>query len=247
MTEQTAIGNRVRPLRNVAAMVELVERVEARTDFLSGIATFSGPTGFGKTFAAAHIRRQYNAVHIECCGFWSPKALLSEILRELGETPRGTLYHLFDAARVALTKSGRPLLVDEADKIVSERMIEIIRNLHDKTHATTILIGEENLPQMLKAIPRLDGRIFDWVQAQPADLRDARTLAPFYAAGVEVDDGVLAQIVEASRGQVRRISNNLAFVKEQALIAGRTSMDSATWAGRPFKTAEAPKPRKDIA
>lgn len=248
MTQQASLGNEIRPLRNVAALSTLIERVEGRQTYLPGMACFSGPSGFGKTFSAVYAQRAHNAVHVECDDFATRKTLAEAILFELGvQHTRGSIAKLFDLIVESLARSGRPLIIDEADHLMKLQKIELVRKIHDKTGSTVILIGEETLPQNLKAIERVHGRMFDWVQAEPADIEDVRQLAPMYARGIEIGEDLVADIHRASRGSIRRISVNLGRAREIALTRGLKTLDRSHWGGAEFFTGEPPIARRGLA
>jgi len=58
-------ANSVAPLRNVAALMELLERVMNRTPGLPGMATFHGFSGYGKSFAAMYAANKYRAYLVQ--------------------------------------------------------------------------------------------------------------------------------------------------------------------------------------
>lgn len=248
MADGQALGNEIRPTRNVVNLMTLIERIEARQTYLPGMAAFYGPSGYGKTFAAIHANITMNALHIEARDFWTRKSLCEALLNEM-RVPMGgraTLSHLFDKIVEALIRDPRPLIIDEADHLVKKQMIEIVRAIHDATQNTVILIGEETLPQNLRPIERVHNRMADWVGAEPADLEDVRQLGRFYLRGIEIDDALLKEIVRQSRGVMRVAATNLGKVGEVARTRGTDRMTLADW-DRGFFTGQAPLARRDLA
>lgn len=59
MTESNRQFNSVAPLRNVVAMVQLVDRVISRAPTLPGMAVFYGPSGYGKSSAATYAMNTF--------------------------------------------------------------------------------------------------------------------------------------------------------------------------------------------
>lgn len=55
----------VAPLRNISALSALITKTQQRASHLPGMATFSGPSGFGKSFAAAYAAGQHRAYYVE--------------------------------------------------------------------------------------------------------------------------------------------------------------------------------------
>ena len=246
MTQSMDLGNSIRPLRNVAALVSLIKRVEGRQFGLPGMATFYGPTGFGKTYAAIHAAVALDAIHVSIQKMWTKKTLLGAILRELSIPPAKTMAEMMMQVNDGLARSGRTLIIDEADYAVARGMIEIIRDFHDGSSMPVILIGMEELPQKLRAWELVDGRMLAWAPAEPADLRDAQLLAQVYAKGIDVDDALLERIVAQHRGSVCRISTDLAYVLEQSRLQGVMEMTLDAWGDAPFLRGDAPAPRRGL-
>jgi len=243
MTEETGLYNNVAALRNVASLITLIDRVQNRTYGLPGMATYYGPSGYGKTTAATYSINACDTCHVEAKALWTTKTLLVEIVRELGLKPARTQSELFDQAAQALGESGRPLLLDEADHLMRDRLIEVVRGLHEASGAPVILIGEEGLPQALRRWERVHGRMLDWVAAQPATMEDVTLLARCYCPGVELAEDLRHRLLRESRHSIRRVSINLAAVKESALAQGVERMGLDDFRGR-FFTGEAPAPRR---
>jgi DNA transposition AAA+ family ATPase len=236
----------VAPLRNVAALVELIDRVQNRAINLPGMATFYGPSGFGKTFAAIFATNKFQAVSVQVKSTWTKKKLCQAILTEMGQPHATTVSDMVDEISQYLAIHDRPLLVDEADYLVQRKMIEIVRDIHEGSGATVILIGEERMPQKLQEWERVHGRMLDWVAAEPADLSDVRHLARLYADDIDMAPEILHNILKSSHGSMRRIRVNIEQVREFALIEGLQKVGSQDWGKRTFFTGVAPSPRRAV-
>jgi DNA transposition AAA+ family ATPase len=246
MTETQTQINTVAPLANVARLSKLVLTCQNRKDGLPGMGCFYGPAGFGKTTAGVFVINQLGVCHVEALPFGGAKKLLEMIVTELGLQPTRTVSTLFDQAAHALAMTNRPLIIDEADQILTDRMIETVRHLHDKTLVPVILMGEELLPQKLRRWERVNGRILEWVAAEPATLQDLGFLAPIYAQGVTISDPLKAQLLAASSGSIRNVSTNLANLAAFAAVKGLTSVGLPEWAGQRFHTGQAPEARRGL-
>jgi DNA transposition AAA+ family ATPase len=247
MTKHKGIGNNIKPLANVAALVTLVKRLEKRQFGLPGMGVFCGPTGFGKTFACASVSANSGAIHISVQKLWTKKTLLTSILRELDIAPAKTMADMAQQINEGLATVERTLIIDEADYALDRGMIEIIRDMHDGSSVPVVLVGMELLPEKLKRFELVDGRILSWQQAEPADLRDTRMLAEVYASGYDLDDGLLEHIRALHKGQVRRICTDLAHVVEYCRSINLTSMSLHEWGDQPFLRGEAPGPRGGLS
>lgn len=244
MTEQATLYNSVAPLRNVAALVALVDRVKNRTFSLPGMAVFYGRSGDGKTTAAVYAGNKFQAITVQVKSVWTKKALCEAILLEMGLTPARTISAMVDQIAEYLAMTDKPLLIDEADHLVSRKMIEVVRDIYEGSQAPVILIGEELLPQKLQEWERVHGRILSWVPTVPANLGDVDHLAAIYAPGVEMDDAFKKRLLDGSRQSIRRICVNLDQVAEFARVHDLARVTAADWGDRTFFTGTAPAPRR---
>lgn len=229
----------IAPLRNVTRLAELVDRVTKRSHGLPGMACFYGPSGFSKTSAAIWVRNRYRAYHVQIKSVWSRKKLCAALCIELGVEPANTIADMVDEIGKELALSQRPLIIDEADYLVSKSMIEVVRDIYESSLATVILIGEEQMPQKLKKFERVHSRMLDWVQAEPATIGDAKHLAKLYCRGLDIADDLLEALQLASGGSARRICVNLDRVREAAEAAGKNKIDRAAFTGE-FFTGQPP-------
>ncbi len=235
--------NNVAPLRNVAALVELIERVKGRGEALPGMACFYGPSGFGKSTAATYAENEFQAVRVEMRSRWTARKLTQTIVQELSLKPARTVCDMIDQISEALIRRDVPLLIDEADYLIHRNMVEIARDIYEASRAPVILIGEELLPQKLSTWERVHGRMLDWVAAQPGSAADLRQLAGIYAGGIAIAEDLQSAILRASEGSIRRISTNLDAVATLARTRGLDAVDLSHWQGEAFQPVEAPLPR----
>lgn len=242
MTAVDAPVNSIAPLRNVLLLTELMERVMNRTPGLPGLASFTGYSGYGKTHACIYVANRHRAYHIQVKSVWTRKKLVTSILQEMGIQPAATIPDAVDQIGQELSLSRRPLIIDEADILVSKNMIEVVRDIYESSQGTILLVGEEQLPQKLKKWERVHGRMLDWVQAQPASIGDAKHLAKLYCRGIEVSDDLLTSLHAASGGSARRICVNLDRVREKADTLGTTKIGVAEY-GSDFFTGQPPARR----
>lgn len=233
----------VLPTRNVTLLMELVSRIKGRTDGLPGMGTFYGPTGWGKSKSVCMCAVTHQAYYVQVKSLWSRKYLLEMILRQMNiDIPRTTA-PMLEAVGGQLAASGRPLIIDEADLLVTKGMIEVVRDIYESSQGTIILVGEENLPQLLARIERMHGRMLDWTAAQPTDIDDARLFAAHLCPGVSVADDLLERILTAARGSARYVCTNLDRVAEFCRLRNLDGITSAGYEG-PLFSGQAPKRRE---
>lgn len=239
----------IAPLTNVVLFSELIERVMSRSAGLPGMATFHGPSGYGKSRSAIWGANKYRAYYVQVKSLWTRKALCQAIVRETGiAKPASTTAAMLEQIGEQLLLSRRPLIIDEADYLTTHGMIEVVRDIYESSDAPIILIGEEGLPAKLKTWERVHGRMLDWVAAQPASLSDSQALTRLYAAGVTIAPDLLAALHDASAGSTRRVCVNLDRVREAAQTADLTQIDLAGWQkmGQPFFTGKTPNMRRGV-
>lgn len=244
MTQVHSPINNVAPLRNVAALVTLITRLEERAHSLPGMGTFYGPSGYGKSSAVVFASIQFQAIAVECKSTWTQKDLCLAILSEMGIFPAKRITDMVNQISEYMAIHDVPLMVDEADYLVQRKMIEIVRDIHQASDASVILVGEERLPQKLRVWERIHGRMLAWVRAEEADAGDVDHLAKIYAPGIEVEPDLQAAILKASAGSVRRICVNLNKTTEVAQMKGLKSIGVDAWGRRDFFTGETPEIRK---
>lgn len=244
MSDDPRLYNSVAPLRNVAALTTLIDRVQSRPIGLPGMACFYGWSGFGKSTAAVYAANKFQAVLVQCKSAWTKKSLCAAILTELGMPPKGNTADMVDRIASELAVQGVPLIIDEADHVIARRMVEIVRDIYEGSQAPVILIGEELLPQKLKEWERVHGRMLDWVPSQPADLSDLNHLIPIYAPGITIEDDLKQTLLRMSHGSTRRVCVNLAHLAERAQILGVERIGTGDFDPRGFFTGTAPTPRR---
>lgn len=235
------------PLRNVAAFSTLIGRVVERDLSLPGMACFYGPSGLGKTKSAVYGANHYRAAYVECGQYTTARSLLVSILIELGVArPRGTVAELItEAIKLMAADIRRPIIVDEAHHIAQRRFVDVLRELHDKSLAPIILIGEEMLPAHLETFERVHNRMLDWVAAQPCNRHDFALLVKSYCPELEISENLAEALLNQTKGNTRRIVVNLAKVEETAGRDGLTRIDLDAFGGTDaIVTGRAPAPRR---
>lgn len=227
------------PLTNVSLCLAAMQRAMERPAHLPGMVCMSGPSGWGKTSAAVYVANEYRGYYVELQSSWTRKKVLLAILQTMGIEPAQTIYDLADQVCEQLVRSGRPLIVDELDHLVNKQAVEIIRDLHQGSDGSPILIiGEENIPNKLRRWERFHRRVLEWVQVQPADLADCQHLVNLYCQDVVIERDLVEAIHKHSRGSAGRITVNVELVRDEATKSGFASIGLADWGSRPFYTGE---------
>lgn len=230
-------------LANVRALMAAADQLIRRADHLPGLGVMYGPSGYGKSVAAAVVAVSTDAAYVEVKDSWTRKSFLEAVAIEIGIRPGRTLAECAELVGEELARSQRLLLVDEADILADKNALEIVRSIHMSSGAPILLIGEEALPSKIRRNERIHSRVLTWVPAQPATLADARELAAIYCAKVGFADDLLDYITQRSQGRVRRIVVNLDMIEREAVRARVEIADAAWWDRRELYTGEAPTRR----
>lgn len=233
------------PLRNLSLLEELLLRSVDRAPHLPGIVCFSGPSGFGKSTAVGYVAANFEGIYVEIRSVWTKKAFLETILqKQMGIKPARTIAEMTDQVSEELALSARPLLIDEADNLVNQNLVELVRDIYEQSKASIVLIGEELLPQKLAKWERFHGRILEWEQALPADESDAANLVKHYTPDITLRDDLLAKLVAEAKGSVRRIVTNLDSIAYFARNEGLQEIGIKEWGSRKLHTSTPPQARR---
>ncbi|WP_440410687.1 AAA family ATPase [Neorhizobium petrolearium] len=237
-----AYSGTVAPLKNVAAAYAVAQQLIDRPAGVDGLGCFYGPSGYGKSKASTYVQNRTGAIYLEVFDYWTRRKFCQALLAELGvDKPRGSIADMMDhALRLLQDDPNRLMIIDEADKLVDKHMIELVRDLYKGARIPVLLVGEERLPEKLKAYERCENRVTAYGMANPSDLDDARALAGIYHRGLIVHDDLLAEIVLRAKGVASRIVTTLAQVAQFARAAGKGEIGLAEYGGQYF-TGIAPR------
>lgn len=243
MTQAIQNVNSVAPLQNVTRCMTTLKRAIDRPGHLPGITAFYGPSGWGKSTAAAYIAHMYRAYYVEAKDTWTKKAFLAAILLEMGIPAAKTIAEMAQQVAQELALSGKPLIIDEFDYIVKKGNVDMVRDLYDSSGAPILVLGEEQLETNLRKWERFHNRVLDWVPAEPANLEDTRHLRDLYCGDIEVADDLLKKIMDVCRGNVSRTCINLANIREYAINQGLERLSLEDWGNQYLYDGSAPKRR----
>lgn len=238
---QSGLGQ-IAPLANIGVIEAALHRLANRGPGDPGIIDISGPSGYGKSMAAAWAKARHRAYYLQLDDFVTKKSLLIALCRVLGlnngNAPRGTTAELADMVAAQLNASRRTLIIDEFDFAVDKNLVMSVFSIYEKSKASIILIGEEALPAKLERWEKFSGRVLDTFYAEAISLADARTLARHKYPDFTFADDLLQHLVELSKGSVRRVNNNLGAIHNEGMSLGWDSCDLTTWGDRKLQKPE---------
>lgn len=232
-------------INNLSLVAVAMNRLIHRQDGLPGLGVLYGHSGYGKTTATVAVANKTQAYYVQLRSAWSKKILLEKICFEMGIEPAKNVSGSLDAICEQLAATQRPLILDEADYLVTKAgMVELVRDIYEGSQAPILLVGEELLPNKLKKFERFHGRVLSWIPAQPVNEDDMRVLAAMYAPDVQLGDDVLAHIQAMAHGSVRRVTVNLVNLAQAAAANSLKELNLGslkTLGGFEFYQGESPK------
>lgn len=236
-------GGQIAPLTNIAVIEQAIFQLADRGATDPGMMVVSGPSGYGKSVAAAWAKARHRAYYLQLDDFVTRKSLLVQLCLVLGlsvdgKPPKGTIQQLAERVAAQLHQARRPLIIDEFDFAIDKNLVMAVFSIYEMSRASIILIGEEAMPAKLQKWEKFDGRVLDTLYAEPVSLEDARRLARAKNAQLPLADDLLAHLVKIARGSVRRVSNNLRKIFETGAAEGWDHCDLARWGDRPLQQAD---------
>lgn len=233
------------PLKIVAECLSVAQKIVDRPANVDGLGVFYGPSGYGKSKASQYVQNKFRAIYVEVFEYWTKRKFCQAILTELGvATPKGTVVDMMDQILLLLQDDpNRLLIIDEADKLIDKRMIEYVRDIYKGARIPVLLVGEELLPEKLKAYERCENRVTAHGMANPCDLGDAQALALLYQRNLKIADDLLAHVVHETSGVTSRVVTTLAEIGQWARARQLTEIDLKTYGG-PVFTGRAPQRRR---
>jgi DNA transposition AAA+ family ATPase len=220
-------------VKNLKKLGAAYQALASRATGVPGMGLVHGFTGSGKSTAIAWLVVQHNGVFVRANATWTPSAMLGAILQEIGIEPRSHSANVRaqDVMR-ALAESRRPLFVDEADYLVSRKvMLDVLRDIYDVAQTPVMLIGMEGIEKRIGHFPRHARRITQWVEFEGLDLEDTRLLTETLGE-VQIGECLLERIHAETKGSIGLVVVALARVEAYARQQGWDAITAVQWGKR---------------
>ena len=118
-----------------------------------------------------------DAVYVRATNLMTSKWLLEEIAEELGEMPYHTASILFKQITAKLIDEPKVIIIDEIDYLMgNSRVIETIRDLHDKTNVPIVLAGMGKSDKKLSRYKHIYDRLFQKIEFKSFDSEDVKDI-----------------------------------------------------------------------
>ena len=219
--------------RNVSNFAALMDALQfsrgGKDDGDERLGCVWGRAGRGKTRTIQRWAALNGAVLIETVKSWSELDFLKKICSELGvRNPAGRRGKAFADALEALTIDPKVVFVDEVERL-GQNYLEIIRDLAKLSGGIFVLIGEEELPYLMKQNRRMWGRTYREMEFAPASAADVVSFVN-QTTGLKLTTAAMNIIHKASEGDmriIRRDTINLVHVVNSMNRPGDISADTA--------------------
>lgn len=158
---------------NVKKFISLVSNLLNRAEGVPGMALVYGDPGLGKTQTINWWALKNDAILVRCTQLMSARWLLSEILDEMGEISSSRISDCFNLIIKNLITNPQILIIDEIDYLtIDTKIVETLRDIHDKTNIPIILVGMTNAKSRLKRYKHLYDRLSEIVKFEPFSKQD---------------------------------------------------------------------------
>lgn len=163
--------------KNVKNFITTINNLVNRSDGVPGMALVYGEPGLGKTQCAIWWAANNDGILVSAKQSMTTRWLLEDIVKEIGETPFYRSSELFEQVTKELIKKPRVILVDEIDYLATDKCaVEMLRDIHDRTHNPIVLIGMSMADKKLKRYKHLYDRFSEILHFESFSLEDVNSL-----------------------------------------------------------------------
>lgn len=164
--------NKIVVTENISKLVAMFQSLKNKAERVERVGLGFAPPGYGKSTAVEYVYTHNPSYYVRASAAWSKSVnmMVEDILRCYRVEARGRLKWDLRELILIVKKKRVPLFIDEADRVVKKSiLIEIIRDIHDLTRVPIILIGGENILNLLqrKELAPVFSRITEVVEFRP--------------------------------------------------------------------------------
>lgn len=215
--------------KNVKNFVSLMEEVKQLPDNIPKILLVYGEYGLGKSETIKWWTFKNDCVYVRANQGMSSRWLLSEIVEELGEEPFWHIQDTFNLVEQKLKQNPKPLIIDEIDYLVNNNVIEVLRDLHDRTMCPMILVGMVNIDKKLSRYPHLKDRVYKSFKFESYDKQDIKQILSELSEIPITDDGL--EYLATRHNQFRQIVKLINKIEKFAIINDLTELNETNLRG----------------
>lgn len=215
--------------KNVKKFVALMEEVKQLPANIPKIVLVFGEYGLGKSETIKWWTFKNDCIYVRANQGMSSRWLLSEIAEELGEEAFWHIQDTFNLVEQKLKQNPKPLIIDEVDYLVTNNVIEILRDLHDRTMCPMILVGMINIDKKLSRYPHLKDRIYKAFKFEPYNKQDIKQILSELSEIQITNDGL--EYLATRHNQFRQIVKLINKIEKFAIINDLTEFNETNLRG----------------
>lgn len=163
-----------------------------------------GQAGRGKTRTVQTWAASHNAVYLATVSVWSEVDFLKALCHELGvrQIPhrKGKCFALI---MDALNRNLRPIIIDEIERF-GQRYLEIVRDIANLSGGVVVLVGEEELPHLMRQNRRVWSRTYRTLEFEPIPASDIIAYV-HQCTGLGLTKEALEVLHKSSQGDLRLV------------------------------------------
>ena len=215
--------------KNVGAFRKSLETLTNRDRYQPGFMVVQGESGRGKSQAAINWHGQHGGIFLRVWEGWTQHAFLQALALEV---TGGKIHGAYNCKRAIvdhLSADPAAVIVDEADRL-DLRRIEDLRDIHEATGVSVVLIGEQGFLPKLNSRQRIYSRVAQVVNFGPVELDDIMLYGD-QAADLKISPEAAKALAEEARGSFRLAHNLVARLEVMAKANNLAAIDLAALAG----------------
>ena len=167
---------------NISNAVSGVEALKSKSSRSDKVGLFYGLPGLGKSTFLLFYYTNNPCFYVRAWAAWSRSInmMVEDLLKCYRVEARGRLKQDLRELVVVMKRSPLPLFIDEADRVVRKTiLIETIRDLADITRIPIVLIGQEQIINLLqrKDLGHVFSRISEIVEFKPLTVEDVKDIS----------------------------------------------------------------------
>ncbi len=161
--------------QNVRNFIGLVENLQNKPKNIPKMGLIYGEPGLGKSQTALWLACKYDGIYLRCSNIMTSRVLLEELVKELDEIPRYLTSDNFNLVVKKLKANPQIIFIDEIDYLMNNyKTIETLRDIHDETNCSIVLIGMGLAHKKLERYRHLYDRFSEIVKFETFSISDLK-------------------------------------------------------------------------
>ena len=215
--------------KNTKQFIALMEELQNLPANIPKMALVYGDFGLGKSQTIQWWAFRNNSIYVRATKGMTSKWLLAEIAEELDEDTYWNSQEIFANIERNLQSNPKTIIVDEVDYLIDKKIIETLRDIHDRTNCPMVLVGMKTLERKLSRYPHLMDRIYKKYKFEKYSADDIKLIISELSEIEITADGL--EYLSKQANQFRQIVKLLNKVEKLADINGIKKLDEDTLRG----------------